>query len=223
MKILRLFCVLFVTLNSLIFGDCFEKNYHLVETFRNKNLKVIVLYTFESTHNVLDIVSSSHSPGYCLTSKGMLDLQNSIPSLASQNISVIYTALTFRAQQTTNLLGLALSLPPSALKIDSRLGVQNLGDYDGMDFNLYKKHFGTTVDLLEGTPPHGESGSSVYNRTNAFLQTLTDLQDQTVLVVTHAFNFCHISKILTGQFEHLPSPGDLRVFDFTLPVFPCDL
>lgn len=206
-----------MTLNSLV-ADCFKKNNDLIKTFRANKLRIITLYTFESTHNVLDIVSSSRSPGYCLTAKGQQDLQNSIPVLGSQDLSAIYTALTFRAQQTANLLGIGLSLPPSALKVDSRLGVQNLGDYDGMDFNVYKSHFGATADLLQGTPPNGESGCSVYNRVLAFLQTLTTLNNQTVLVVSHAFNFCHFSKILTGQFQQLPSPGDFRVYDFTIPV-----
>jgi broad specificity phosphatase PhoE len=218
MKVFNSLLVFLITLNSLIYGDCFQKNDELIETFRSNDLKIIVLYTYESTHNVLDIVTSSRSPGFCLTAKGQQDLQDSVPVLSTQNITSIYTALTFRAQQATNLLGIALSLQPAALKIDSRLGVQNLGDYSGMDFNMYKIRFGSVANLLQGTPPNGESGCALYTRTNEFLESLAGLQNQTVLVVTHAFNFAHISKILTGQFETLPSPGDFRVYDFTIPV-----
>lgn len=215
---MKLFLLLCLTINSMIYGDCFEKNDELIETFRTNDLKIIVLYNFESTHNVLNIVTSSRSPGYCLTARGKEDLENSIPVLLPEKISTIYSALAFRAQQSTNLLGSALLLPNAALKVDARLGVQNIGDYDGMDYNLYKIRFGTVVDMLEGTPPNGESGCSLYKRTTDFLKSLANLQNETVLIVTHSFNFAHISKILTGQYETLPSPGDFRVYDFTIPV-----
>lgn len=218
MKLVRALFLFFVTLSSLSYGDCFEKNNHLINSFRDNNLKIIVLHTYQSTHNILGIVTSSSSPAYCLTPDGIEDLQNNVPILAAENISLIYTSPTFRAQQTTNLLGIALSLSPSALKIDTDLVLQNLGDFDGMDFDLYKESFGSMVDLLTGTPPHGESGHAVYQRTTTFLKKLTAYQNQTILIVTHGFNFCHISKILTGKFEHLPYPGDIRVYDFTLPV-----
>lgn len=210
------FLVLFISLISTVSADHFQKNTELIEKFKANNLRLIVLCNFQGTNNALNIVTSSRSPAYELTADGLNLLHDTIPAFINQNITHIYTAPAYRAQQTTNALGKALELAPGALLLESRLGVQNFGIAEKEDFNLYKARFTSEQEMLEGIPPDGESGLSVFNRTHAFLVTLEDLKNQTLLVITHAFNFCHLSKCLTGTYNQVPSPGTYVIYDFNV-------
>lgn len=210
------FLVALVSLCSTVCADDFEKNTKLVETFQKNNLRLIVLCNFEGKNNVLDIVTASRSPGYDLTNYGLALLSDTIPLLADENITHIYTAPAFRAQQSTNLLGTAFKLSPNQLIPDARLGMQNFGKADGEDFDVYKKRFTSFQDMLESTPPGGESGLKVFKRGEDFLMSLKNLSNQTVLIITHAFNFCHLSKCLTDKYKKIPSPGTYAIYDFNV-------
>jgi len=174
-----------------------------------------VLCNFQGTNNVLDIVTSSRSPSYELTAYGLAKFQDTIPLLQSQNITHIYTAPAFRAQQTTNLLGKALSLQPDQLSLEPRLGMQNFGSAEGIDYDIYKQNFISQQDMFENTPPDGEAGQAVFDRTEAFLTSLKDKENETVMIITHAFNFCHISKCLSGKYGNFPQAGTVVIYDFS--------
>lgn len=199
---------------SPIFADRFERNIDLITRFKSNNLKLIILCNFPGTNNIQDIVTSSRSPGYELTNLGLSMLQDVVHGFRQEQISHIYCAPTFRAQQTTNLIGKALNLVPSQLTVDSLLGMQNFGSAEGEDYDAYKARFSGLEDMLESTPPNGESGFSVFNRTESFLENLSTLENQTVLIVTHAFNCCHFQKCLTGKFGQIPAPGTYVIHDF---------
>lgn len=218
MKHLKLSFLLFISIFcfSMANAACFDQNASLVNKFAANNVRLIVLCNFQGTNNVLNIVTASRSPGYALTNDGLATLQDKLPILASLNISMIYTAPAYRAQQTTNLLGTAFNLTPAQLIPESRLGMQNFGDWEGQNYNVYKANYVSQEDMLQNTPRNGESGCAVFTRTENFLNTLTDKQNQTILIITHAFNFCHISKCLTGKFGNVPAPGKFKVYDFTV-------
>jgi broad specificity phosphatase PhoE len=213
---MRIFFVLCLFLLTYATGQAvvFERDIELVSAFKANNLKIIVLCNFQGSNNVQDIVTASRSPGYELTNLGISMLQDTLPGLRKEHISHIYTAPSFRAQQATNLLGKGLNLLPNQLSVDSRLGMQNFGSADGEDYDDYKARFAGLEDMLENTPPNGESGYSVFTRTDDFLNSLSSLENQTVLVVTHAFNFCHITKIITGKYGTVPAPGTYVIYDF---------
>jgi broad specificity phosphatase PhoE len=205
---------LFVTLSSLVYADCFEKDDGLVAGLKSKNLRLVVLCNFQGLNNQLDIVTSNPTPGYALTNQGVGKLQQVKPHLAALNITTIYTPSAFRCQQSTYYLGSAFALPPSALVVDFRLRMQNFGMAEGEDYDIYKSHFLSFEDMLMGTPPDGEDGCSVYNRTRSFLNSLLENhQNETILIITHAFNYCHISNLLTGSFEEVPSPGKYKIYE----------
>jgi broad specificity phosphatase PhoE len=214
MKLLKTFFLMIFSFWSTVYGGCFDQDKTLVNELSASNVRLVVLNNFESTNNVLDIVTSSLSPAYALTSDGLNGLQASIPDLASQNISFIYASPAFRTQQSTNILGTAFNLTPNQLIIDSRLGTQAFGVDEGMDYNAYKASYASEIDMLEGVPPEGESGCSVYERTRQFLYSLTSQQNKTVLIITQTFNYCHISNILTGSYGPLPSSGTYTVYTF---------
>ncbi len=208
-----LIVAIFSLYSSLLAGP-FEKNEELVEKFKKNHVRLVVLCNFQGTNNVLDIVTSSRSPLYELTDYGLAVLDRTIPLLARENISHIYSTPAFRAQQAANLLGKAFKMVPSQVSIDSRLGMQQFGAAEGEDFDLYKARFDSWADMLESMPEKGEPGSSVFNRLQEFLTSLVPMQDQTILIITHAFNYCHISKCLTGHFGYQPPLGTYKVYDF---------
>lgn len=212
-KTIKLF-LLFMSIFSTIVAKDFQKNTQLVDTFKCNNLRIVVLCSFQGTNNVLDIVTSSPSPGYALTHYGIAMLIDSLSVLAPLNITHIYSSPTFRTQQSTSLIGNGLGLDPSQLSIDVRLAIQNFGSAEGEDYDLYKARFTSEQDMFENTPENGESGLSVFNRTESFLSSLDSLQNQTILIVTHGFNFCHISKCLTGKYKNVPPTGTFVIYDF---------
>ena len=203
---------------SVVQATCFEKDVELLEKLTANHVRLVVLCNFQGLNNALNIVTSSRSPGYDLTPNGLADLKNETPILALYNISTIYTAPAFRALQTTNLLGKAFNLPPSQLIPDARLGMQNFGSAEGLNYTLYKQLFDSEKEMLEEGVADGESGCAVFTRIQAFLNSLANQNDQTLLIITHAFNFCHISKCLTGKYGQIPSPGTYRVYQFSKPA-----
>ncbi len=226
MKSLKFFLFLLVSFSSMIYGNgdgdengdhFFAQDSKLVNTLSKNQLRLVVLCNFQSSNNVADIVTSTISPGYALTTEGLTQLQEAIPVLSQQNISRIYTSPAFRTQETISLLGATLNLQPNELIVDSRLATQNFGTADGENYNVYKASYSSEEDMLEGKPSQGESGHSVYSRTDDFLQSLSYLQNQTVLIVTHAFNYCHVSKALTGKYGAIPMPGTYHIYDFNNP------
>lgn len=212
-KILGMFFALCISLFSTIQAD-FEMNSDLVKKLKKNNIRLVVLCNFHSTNNLLNIVTSTRSPGYELTSTGLATLNDTIPLLETQNITAIYASPVFRAQQSTNLLGKAFGLAVNKLIPDARLGAQHFGTLEGEDFDVYKTLFTSEEDMLKNTPPGGEPGISVFNRAQAFLSDVARFQDQTILVITQGFNYCHISKCLTGQFNQIPAPGTYIIYDF---------
>ena len=57
--------------------------------------------------------------------------------------------------------------------------------------------------MLEGNAPGGEPGQCVFQRSREFLWRIANKSEKTILVVTHAFNLCHINMCLTGEFGAL--------------------
>lgn len=214
MNILKYFLLFLFSFNSMLFASEFKKNEELVDILKIKNVRIAVLCNFQGTNNALSIITSSRSPAYELTNLGLAVLNDTIPFLETLEISHIYSTPAFRAQQTTNLLGKAFNLRPTQLSLDARLAMQNFGEAENQDYTQYKERYNSTQEMLEGTPPKGEPGISVFNRAQDFLQSLTSIENQTVLIVTHAFNYCHISKCLTGKYGPIPSPGTYALYDF---------
>jgi broad specificity phosphatase PhoE len=204
----------YLLVNFNLWAD-FQQNHQIVRKLQKNNVRLIVLCNFESSDQALGIVTSSRSPAYELTERGIHKLEESVPALLTLNISHIYTSLNFSALQTTCLLGKALELRPFQLFPDPRLVVQDLKCLNGMSYSHYKHLFCSKLDMLESVLPGCEAGITVFNRTQNFLIHLTELENQTVLVVCHAFNFCHFSKCLTGDYGPLPLPGTFAIYDFS--------
>jgi len=205
----------FLCVSSMIFADVFQVNKTIINKLRENRVRLVVLFCFESKNNQLNIVTSSLSPGYSLTPCGLTELSDVASTLALLNISHIYTSPCFRAQQSASLLGIEWGLHPAQLTVDFKLRMQSFGDAEEESYPLYQRRFASTEHMLKGNPPNGESGLSVFNRTQDALWSVANLHhNTTILLVTHAFNYCHVAKCLTGQFVPVPTTGKFAVYDF---------
>lgn len=216
MKYLKqiLVTIMFLSIGSTVYGDVFFKDDALVKKLKAKQVQLIVFRHNEALNNFQDVVSSSRSPGYNLTDRGLQDLRDISKQFASKDIQMIFTSPLYRSLQATQILGDILNLPPEKLVIDERLVIQNFGTYEGRSYEEYKDLFCSFDEMLEKKAPQGEFGVHVFNRTRKFLWELLKTEDTNILVVSHAFNLCHINMCLTGEFGNLPLEGEYVVYDF---------
>jgi len=191
----------------------FEMDPNLINALTNK--KIIVIRQSESTNNIQDIVTSSSSPGYHLTPLGRSIIQSQLQEIKGIPLDKVFCSPLYRALQTAEIVGKVFKLTPDQLIPDYHLTMQNFGVFEGYDFDEYKQLFSSQEEMLEGNAAGGELGSLVFERTKSFLYNLSELTETTFLVITHAFNFCHIRMCLTGNYGLLPGPGEMQIFDFT--------
>lgn len=194
----------------------FQMDQDLVNKLRDNKVRLIVMRQAEANNNTKKIVTSERTPGFCLTTKGHMQLYKLAPFFSAQNVSKIFTSPLYRCLQSTQMLGDQLDLPIDNLVVDDRLAIQNFGLYERYHYNIYNGFFSSLTDMLEAELPYMESGVQVFRRTNDFLWHVADnVFDKTILIMTHAFNYCHISKCLTDEYGKLPHPGDYEIYDFS--------
>lgn len=191
------------------------KDEALIAKLKAQQIRLIICRHPQSVNNGQNIISSSISPGYSLTSRGFQQLAGLVQILLTQGIEVIYTSPLYRTLQTTQYFGELLSLKPEQLIVDERLKCQNFGIYEKMNFNDYRRLYPSRKAMIEAHPPEGEAGLDVLARTSDFLWSIANGNEKTVLIVTHAFNFCHIRMCLKGEYKPLPLSGTYNIYDFS--------
>ncbi len=223
------FALMFSFVGSSVFGNCcfrdqamvpvnsFFKDEELVDQLKKNKMKIFVFRHHESINNSQDVVISSRSPGYFITEKGLQNLKDTAQKFTSKGIEAIYTSPLYSSLQATHLMGNILQLPPEKLMLKNRLVIQNFGTYEGRSYEDYKNLFCSFEHMLEGNAPGGEPGQHVFQRSREFLWRIANGPEKTILVLTHAFNLCHIHMCLTGEFGNLPVVGEYVVYDFSQP------
>lgn len=207
-------CFLLLSCFSMAQASCeFEKDELLVEKIKENQIRIIALRHQESLNNFQDIVTSSRSPGYSLTSAGLEEVRAVSEELKRFAIEILYTSPLYRSLQASEIIGSILAFTPEKMVTQELLAIQKFGSYEGRIFEDYESLFPSFTDMLEGNAPGGEKGIRVFNRTRKALWALVDGPEKNVLIVTHAFNICHIRMCLTGSFGDLPQMGEYVVFD----------
>jgi broad specificity phosphatase PhoE len=208
-------CIVTCSLAAAFAEDPFNMDQNLVNTLKENKIRLIVMRQPEAINNLEKILSSSRSPGFALTLNGIVQSNDLVPFFSTQNIFKIFTSPLYRCLQTTHLLGENLTISALDLVVDDRLLIQQFGIYEGFPYSVYNALFPTLPAMLEAELEGMESGLEVFQRTNALLWDIANnMVDKTVLIVTHAFNFCHISKCLTDAYGKLPYPGVYAIYDF---------
>lgn len=214
----NVFLILFAALicTSKMYGEgVFQKDASLVEQLQKNKIRLIVMRHSESLNNRLNIISSIDSPINCLTASGIQETWNVALNLFPEGINAIYTSPLIGSVETALIVGNLLQIPPEQIQTDDGLIAQNFGTFEGFSFNDYSTLFPSFQSMLKGDPPGGEPGSTVFERSSNFLWQISLNPQNTVLIVTHAFNYCHISMCLTGAFGPFPEHGRYIVYDFS--------
>lgn len=192
----------------------FQKDADLVNLLTAKKMTLIIVRHGEAISNLDDLTTSSRTPGYYLTQKGIEGIQSTAEELADRGISVIYTSPLYRTLQSAQILGKMLHIPPSKQIVDARLAQQNFGVFEGATYQEYKSYFPSSNLLYAQAAPGGESGKTVFERTRNMLWQIASNNQKNVLIVTHAFNYGYINKCLTDEFGAFPPLSRYCVFDF---------
>lgn len=218
MQLLRLsllICLMTLSAFTFSYGATIPyQDQELVNKFNQQNIRLIVIRHGEAVHNLKDLMSSTRSPGVYLTEKGIGQVQHSATQLLAEKIEKIYASPVFRTLQTAQIVGKTLSIPYENMLVEERLREQFFGDFEGRTYHEYIAYFSSPEDVFIKAAPGGESGSESFARTQDFLwEIATNHQDETILLVTHAFNCSLISKCLTGSHYH-PQQAEYKVYDF---------
>jgi broad specificity phosphatase PhoE len=215
-KHFKLFLFIFILgIFSNVYGHLFEFDDELVEKMKLEKKYLIVQRHFESSNNLLDIVTSNPSPGYALTPAGHQQATIEGEELSQIGISAIYTSPIYRCLQSSELLGKILQLAPNQIYVDPLLTIQSFGNFNGVDYDLYKDQFGSFEAMLTGSINGVEPGSEVFERSRQFLWKIASSDQNVILIVTHAFNICHMNMSLKGELGPLIAPGEYLIYDFT--------
>ncbi len=196
-------------------ADEFMQDVDLVAKLQENHVRLIVVRQGEAINNAKKIVSSSLSPGYSLTRRGLQQVERMKELFQHEPVSKIFTSPLYRCLQNTQILGASLNLTPDALIVDSRLVIQNFGENERTSYNDYEESFKSKKEMLEAAREGIESGKSVYDRTRDLLWQIANFSENTtIMLITHAFNYCHISKILTGEYGRFPAVAEHIIYDF---------
>lgn len=175
-------------------------------------VRLIIIRHGQGIHNVTDCIVSSLSPGVYLTEIGVEQVKKSAIELGEQKIDYIYVSPVYRTLQTAQIIGMALNIPYQKLIVDDKLREQFFGDFEGKTWSEYNAYFSKEKIQLMG-PPNGETDLQVWRRTlKSLMEIVKKHPKETILIVTHGFNYQIISKILIGKSLH-PKTAEYFIFD----------
>jgi probable phosphoglycerate mutase len=192
-------------------------NAEVVELLKQKKIRLVVVRHGEGIHNLLGLMTSTRSPGVHLTEKGIQQVQATAAQLKQQGIQAdkIYVSPVYRTLQTAQMIASGLDLPYQKVAVEDRLREQFFGHFEDHLFADYLSYFDNPEDAFAKAAPGGESGAAVFQRTVEFLRDIGEQhQEETIVLITHAFNHLHISMCLQGEISHKLKPADYRIYDF---------
>lgn len=231
----RLFLLVFTLVSAIAFAvSPNNQDFDLIEQLSKNNIRLIVMRHGQSQNNVWDFLTSSTSPGLHLTSKGEEQVATSSRNLLSEaKVDWIYTSPVYRTLQTAQIAGTVLNVPYNRNVVDNRLKEQFFGDFEYSKFenylsviapdseygnnNLSELHFCTAPpeEVYIYGAPNGETGAEVFARTRDLLWSIAENHNnETVMLVTHGFNWAHIGKCLTGSYAELPYNAQYIIYDY---------
>lgn len=180
--------------------------------------EIYVLRHGQSEHNLQHLMSSSSA--HTLTDRGQEQIVKSAKEIASlAKIDYIISSPLLRTRQTAQIAAKCLGIDVEDIIIDARLREQYFGSFEGKTYDEYSAQFGDQNDEFILGAPDGESGREVYIRIQGFLQELEakrEYEGKNILIVTHAYPVCQISKYFTGKYDEVPETGSWVHFSMNI-------
>lgn len=196
-----------------------DQDLQLVHRIQQNELRLIVMRHGEATNNAQHFMSSSYDTEVKLTEEGVEQVKVAAKALVNEKIDWIYVSPMYRSIQTAQILCRDLGIPENKIIVNDDIGEQYFGDLENCHSNDYLNQFKSLKHVFTEAAPGGESGKDVSKRTNKFLHLLTTRHFQeTILVITHAFNYCHISNNLLGFIEEFPELAQFKIYPFAYNV-----
>ena len=220
MRNMKIFLITLLTVCSFEIASAndsiFQIDKNLINKLTENKICLIVMRQPEATNNTKKIITSARTPGFSLTPRGNMEINMLRPLFSTLNIFKIFTSPLYRCLQATQMFRESLGLAVDNLVVDDRLVIQEFGIYERYPYSVYNNLFNTVPEMLEATLEGMESGADLFARTNNFLWHIANnVSNETVLVMTHAFNFSHISKALTGEYGRIVHPAEYVIYDFS--------
>ncbi len=213
LRISLIFCFMALcSANSFLYSS---QDDELIDLLYQNKVRLIVMRHGEALHNLSHLMVSTRSPGIYLTEKGKAQVEHSALQLSKEQIDRIYVSPLYRTMQTTQIVNHQLQLPYEKIIVDDRLREQFFGTYEGRTYEEYSAYFPSPDDVFVEAVPAGESGNALFCRTKELLLNIASCHsNQTILLVTHGYNCCHISKCLTGSYSDVPQQAEYKIYDF---------
>lgn len=218
MKNSRYYLVTFLLLLfiSPLNATAVRKDHQLLKEMKKNHIRLVVMRHGEALHNLTHLMTSSRSPGIYLTENGIQQVQHAAEELAKERIASIYVSPIYRTLQTAQIVNLKLNLPFQKIIVEEKLREQFFGEFENGSYLEYEGYFPKINDVFFEAVPGGESGKELYTRTRELLWKIVKDENnnsQTLLLITHGFNSCQISKCLSGSFGDFLGKAEFTIYE----------
>lgn len=214
MKVIFISLMLFIS-QTFCYAQTIQKDIELIDLLKQKNIQLIVIRHGEALHNLSHLMCSNRSPAVCLTETGISQIETAADLLSQENINFIYVSPVYRTLQTAQIIAMTLKIPFQKVCVEEDLREQPVGIFENRTYEEYEGYFTSTNDLFTLGAPEGETGEELFLRSRLLLwRVATKHFNETILLVTHAYNCCQIHKCLTDAYGDLPGRGEFRKYNF---------
>ena len=153
--------------------------------------RYILMRHGEAETNVKNITNSNLAQNqYHLTANGKKQVLASARLMKKKKINpdIIFASPFLRTKETAEIIGEALKVSPSDIKLDPRLAEINTGVFSEGDPARYHAFYKNPIEKFEKTPPRGESLSDIKKRVSAaILEIESRYKNKTILIVSHEY------------------------------------
>lgn len=147
----------------------------------------------QTNYNVMRLHNADPNINVCLTPDGIIEAKKVAEQLRNEPLDVIFVSELLRTKQTANYINKYHDLP---VIVDSRLNDINSG-FEGRSIEEYHNKRDSSADAFTYRFSEDvESPEDVFKRTQGFLEYLTTLEYNNILVVTSKHNFRHFRSII---------------------------
>lgn len=168
----------------------------------------------ESQANVDNVVAGSEyeTP---LTDRGREQARQAGKLLKDKKIELVICSPLERTRDTAAIIVEEIGYDPDKIRIDSNFIERKAGPYDGTPHKQYHE------DIRSGNlKPGGETTEELFNRTKKAVESLRDLPEQVILVVSHG-GTGRMIRALKNNTDYdevylLPGMKNAEIEEFTL-------
>lgn len=152
----------------------------------------------EAMNNTDAIISSDPLAPHHLSEKGRKQVVDATKNTLLKDVDIVYSSPFVRTKETTEILTKALNWKEDMIKIDSRIGELDAGEWNGRKVNEFFDMFEGKDRFTEG-PEKGENFLMINKRVGDFLYDMeAKYSGKKILIITHEIPSALMSSISRG-------------------------